>query len=403
MIIKPRVRGFICTTAHPVGCAVNVGQQVRYVVDQGQISGGPKNVLVVGASTGYGLASRIVAAFGCGAATLGVYYERPPEATKAATAGWYNSAALEKLAHEKHLYAKSINGDAFSDAIKTQTVNTIKKDLGSIDLLIYSLASPRRTHPKTGVVYDSALKPVGKTFTGKSLNTDKEVITEVSIEPATPEEIENTKMVMGGEDWRMWIDALAEAGLLAKGFQTIAYSYIGPEVTWDIYKNGSIGVAKDDVKAQVPVLDTKLAPVGGKAYVSMNKAVVTQASSAIPVVPLYISLLFKIMKEKGTQEGCIEQMHRMFATQLYNGKKPALDAEGMIRMDDLELADDVQAKIKEIWPKVTSENFHEMSDFKAYRHEFLRLFGFDIAGIDYDAEVDPVTMDGADGALASVK
>jgi enoyl-[acyl-carrier protein] reductase/trans-2-enoyl-CoA reductase (NAD+) len=400
MIIKPRVRGFICTTAHPVGCALNVEQQARYVADQGKITGGPKNVLVVGASTGYGLASRIVAAIGCGASTLGVYYERPPEATKAATAGWYNSAALEKLAHQKNLYAKSINGDAFSDAIKEQVVDTIKKDMGQIDLLIYSLASPRRTHPKTGVVYDSALKPVGKTFTGKSLNTDKEVITEVTIEPATQEEIDNTKMVMGGEDWQMWIDALQGAGLLAKGFKTVAYSYIGPEVTWAIYKNGSIGVAKDDVKAQVPSIDKKLADIGGKAYISMNKAVVTQASSAIPVVPLYISLLFKIMKEKGTHEGCIEQMYRMFATQIYNGKTPTLDGEGQIRMDDLELAADTQAKIKEIWPQVTSENFHAMSDFKAYRHEFLRLFGFDIPGVNYDAEVDPTTVD---GALASVK
>ena len=400
MLIKPRVRGFICTTAHPVGCAVNVEQQVRYVQDQGKISGGPKNVLVVGASTGYGLASRIVAAFGCGASTLGVYFERPPEEGKAATAGWYNSAAMEKLAHSKNLYAKSINGDAFSDEIKNQVVETIKKDMGQIDLLIYSLASPRRKHPKTGVVYDSALKPIGKSFSGKSLNTDKEVVTEVNIEPASQEEIENTKMVMGGEDWSMWVDALQSAGCLAKGFQTVAYSYIGPEVTWAIYKNGTIGKAKDDVKAQVPGLDKKLADLGGKAYISMNKAVVTQASSAIPVVPLYISLLFKIMKEKGTHEGCIEQMYRMFAAQLYNGKKPSLDSEGQIRMDDWELADDIQAKIKEVWPVVTSENFHAMSDFKAYRHEFLRLFGFDIAGVDYEAEVDPLTVD---GALASVK
>jgi enoyl-[acyl-carrier protein] reductase/trans-2-enoyl-CoA reductase (NAD+) len=400
MIIKPRVRGFICTTAHPVGCAANVQQQTRYVLDQGKIDEGPKNVLVVGASTGYGLASRIVAAFGCNAATLGVYFERPPEASKPATAGWYNSSAMEKLAHQKNLYAKSINGDAFSDEIKSQTIETIKSDMGQIDLLIYSLASPRRKHPKTGVIYDSALKPVGSTFSGKSLNTDKEVITEVTIEPASAEEIENTKMVMGGEDWQMWVEALSNAGLLARGFQTIAYSYIGPEVTWAIYKNGSIGVAKDDVKARVPVLDKKLSAVDGKAYVSMNKAVVTQASSAIPVVPLYISLLFKIMKEKKTHEGCIEQMYRMFATQLYNGKKPALDSEGLIRMDDWELADDVQAKIKEVWPKVTSENFHEMSDFKAYRHEFLRLFGFDIDGVDYEAEVDPLN---GSGALVSAK
>ena len=400
MIIKPKVRGFICTTAHPVGCAVNVEQQMRYVLDKGKIGEGPKNVLVVGASTGYGLASRIVSAFGSGAATLGVYFERPPEATKAATAGWYNSAAMEKLAHQKNLYAKSINGDAFSDEVKRQTIETIKSDMGQIDLLIYSLASPRRKHPKSGVVYDSALKPVGAPFVGKSLNTDKEIITEVNIEPASAEEIENTKMVMGGEDWQMWVEALSNAGLLARGFQTVAYSYIGPEVTWAIYKNGSIGVAKDDVKARVPVLDKKLSAVDGKAYVSMNKAVVTQASSAIPVVPLYISLLFKIMKEKQTQEGCIEQMYRMFATQLYNGNKPALDDEGLIRMDDWELADDVQDKIKEVWPKVTSENFHELSDFKAYRHEFLRLFGFDIDGVDYEAEVDPLT---GNGALVSVK
>jgi len=400
MIIKPRVRGFICTTSHPVGCALNVEQQIGYVAKQGNISGGPKNVLVVGSSTGYGLASRIVAAFGCGASTLGVYYERPPEATKPATAGWYNSSALEKLAHQKNLYAKSINGDAFSDEIKAEAVDTIKKDMGQIDLLIYSLASPRRKHPRTGVVYDSVLKPIGASFSGKSLNTDKELVTEVNIEPASEEEIENTRMVMGGEDWKMWVDALQEAGVLARGFKTIAYSYIGPEVTWAIYKNGSIGVAKDDVKAQVPTLDKQLSAVDGKAYVSMNKAVVTQASSAIPVVPLYISLLFKIMKEKGTHEGCIEQMYRMFATQLYNGKKPALDSEGLIRMDDWELADDVQAEIKKVWPQVTSENFHAMSDFKGYRHEFLRLFGFDLSDVDYEVDVDPAT---GNGALASAK
>lgn len=393
MIIKPRVRGFICVTAHPVGCAVNVEQQNHYVMDRRPISGGPKKVLVVGASTGYGLASRIVAAHGCGAATLGVYFERPPEATKPATAGWYNSAALERSARQKGLYAKSINGDAFSDDVKRQVIETIKSDLGEIDLLIYSLASPRRTHPRTGVVYDSVLKPIGAPFTGKSLNTDKEVIIEVNIEPASQEDIANTTAVMGGEDWQMWIDALLEARVLGKGFKTVAYSYVGPEVTWAIYKNGTIGVAKADVKKTADALTRQLSSLDGKAYVSMNKAVVTQASSAIPVVPLYISLLFKIMKAKGTHEGCIEQMYRMFSTQLYNGKSPQLDAEGQIRMDDWELAEDVQAKIKELWPEVTTENLHALTDFKDYKHLFLRLFGFEIEGVSYDDEVDPMTIE----------
>lgn len=389
MIIQPKVRGFICITAHPDGCAEHVQQQIQHVQSKGVLSNMPKRVLVIGASTGYGLASRIVPAFAGGAATLGVFFERPSENGKPASAGWYNSCAFEKAAHAAGLYAKSINGDAFSDEIKTKTIDTIKADLKQVDLVIYSLASPRRTHPKTGLTSKSTLKPVGAPFTAKTVDTDRGLVTDITIEPASDEEIADTVTVMGGEDWEMWIDALASAGVLAEGAKTVAYSYIGPDLTWAIYRNGTIGRAKEHLEASAERLTRKLSAKGGAAYVSVNKALVTQASSAIPVVPLYISLLYKVMKERGLHEGCIEQIQRLFAERLYNNASLQLDSDGRIRIDDWEMRPEIQAAVAALWPSVTTENLPSVSDIAGYREEFLRLFGFGLPGIDYNAEVEP--------------
>jgi len=388
MIIKPRVRGFICVTTHPTGCEANVKEQIEYVRAHGPIANGPKKVLVIGSSTGYGLAARISAAFGAGADTLGVFFERPGSETKAGTAGWYNSAAFETFAKAKGLYARSINGDAFSDEVKKVTIDTIKQDLGKVDLVVYSLAAPRRTHPKTGEVFNSVLKPVGKTVNFRGLDTDKEVIKESVMEPATAEEIANTVAVMGGEDWQMWIDALQEAGVLADGAKTTAFTYLGEEITHDLYWNGSIGAAKKDLDQKVLGIREKLAATGGDARVSVLKAVVTQASSAIPMMPLYLSLLFKVMKEKGTHEGCIEQVDGLFRDSLY-GAEPHLDADGRLRADYKELQPDVQNQVKDLWDKVTNENLYQLTDFSGYKTEFLRLFGFEIAGVDYEQDVNP--------------
>ncbi|WP_308724961.1 enoyl-ACP reductase FabV [Metapseudomonas otitidis] len=388
MIIKPRVRGFICVTTHPAGCEANVKEQIRYVESKGPVANGPKKVLVIGSSTGYGLAARITAAFGAGADTLGVFFERPGSETKAGTAGWYNSAAFEKAARAKGLYARSINGDAFSDEVKRVTIETIKQDLGQVDLVVYSLAAPRRTHPKTGEVFNSVLKPVGKTVNFRGLDTDKEVIKESVMEPATEAEIAHTVAVMGGEDWQMWIDALQEAGVLADGAKTTAFTYLGEEITHDLYWNGSIGAAKKDLDQKVLGIREKLAATGGDARVSVLKAVVTQASSAIPMMPLYLSLLFKVMKEKGTHEGCIEQVDGLFRESLY-GTEPHLDADGRLRADYKELQPDVQDTVKELWNKVTNENLYQLTDFTGYKTEFLRLFGFEIDGVDYEQDVNP--------------
>ena len=385
MIIAPKIRGFICTTAHPEGCAAHVQEQIHFVRSRSPIAGLPKRVLVIGASTGYGLASRIVPAFAGGAATLGVFFEKPPEPQRTASAGWYNSVAFERAAHAAGLYAKSINGDAFSDAIKQQVIDMIKADLGTVDTVIYSLASPRRTHPKTGVVHKSVLKPIGAPYSAQTLDTDKGTISTITIEPASEQEIADTLAVMGGEDWEMWIDALAAAGVLAPDATTVAYSYIGPDITWAIYRNGTIGHAKEHLEATAKRLSQKV----GRACVSINKALVTQASSAIPVVPLYISLLYKVMKAKGTHEGCIEQIHRLFAARLAPGKDPQLDEAGRIRVDDWEMQPDVQAAVAELWPQVTTENLPQLSDIAGYRTEFLKLFGFGLPGIDYTAETDP--------------
>jgi enoyl-[acyl-carrier protein] reductase / trans-2-enoyl-CoA reductase (NAD+) len=391
MIIKPKVRGFICTNAHPQGCAANVREQMAFVKKSGSISNGPKNVLVIGASTGYGLASRITAAFGCGANTLGLFFEKPPTEAKTASAGFYNSAAFEAEAKAAGLYAKSINGDAFSDEIKRKTIDTIKADMGKVDLVVYSLASPRRTDPKTGEVYGSTLKPIGESYTAKNLNTDTLKISDITLNPATDEEIQGTVKVMGGEDWELWLAALTEAGVLAEGCQTVAYTYLGEKITWPIYGKATIGKAKEDLDRAAAAINQQLEGVKGKAYVAVLKALVTQASSAIPIMPLYISLLYKVMKEEGTHEGCIEQLYRLFTEGLYTSS-PRLDTHKRLRMDNLELNPQTQAKIEKLWPEVTEANLFELTDYRGYNAEFLKLFGFGAAGVDYDAEVDPMVV-----------
>ncbi|OQW71561.1 MAG: trans-2-enoyl-CoA reductase [Proteobacteria bacterium ST_bin11] len=388
MIIKPRVRGFMCVTTHPVGCEANVKQQIDYVKSFGTIPDGPKNVLILGASTGYGLASRIVSGFGSGAKTLGVFFEREGTADKPGTPGWYNSAAFHKFAEAEGLYAKSINGDAFSDEIKQKTIDAIKQDLGKVDLVIYSLAAPRRTNPKTGFTHNSTLKPIGKDLVQNGIDTDKEIIKEFTLPAATEEEIANTVAVMGGEDWQMWIDALADADVLAEGAKTTAYTYLGEKITWDIYWDGTIGAAKKDLDKRVIDIRSKLAALGGDARVSVLKAVVTQASAAIPVMPLYLALLFKTMKAEGTHEGCIEQVNGLFRDSLY-GANPSLDDTGRLRADLKELQPQVQDKVTALWEQINNDNINELSDFAGYKHEFLKLFGFEVDGVDYDADVNP--------------
>ncbi len=389
MVIKPKVRGFICTNAHPLGCAANVREQIDYIRQQGPIDG-PKKVLVIGASTGYGLASRITAAFGCGADTLGIFFEKPPSEKRTASAGYYNTAAFGQAAKEAGLYAENINGDAFSDEIKQQTIETLKSGIGPVDMVVYSLASPRRTDPRTGQTYSSTLKPIGQSYTTKGLNTDTEVVSEVTVEQATEEEIANTVKVMGGEDWEMWIDALSEAGLLAEGCKTVAYTYIGRELTWPIYGKATIGRAKEDLDRASAAINEKLKEIGGESAVAVLKAVVTQSSSAIPVMPLYISLLFKVMKEQGTHEGCIEQVRSLFADQFYTSGERDVDEQGRLRLDLKELDEKVQSQIAELWDRVTTENLRELSDYADYQNEFLRLFGFNFEGVDYDQDVNPL-------------
>ncbi len=391
MIIQPKIRGFICITSHPDGCAANVQEQIDYVKSKGAIEGGPKSVLVIGASAGYGLASRIVPAFGSGAKTLGLFFEKPGTEDRPGSAGWYNTAAFEKAAQAEGLFAKSLNGDAFSHELKAQAIEIIKNEMGGkVDMVIYSLASPRRTDPDTGEVYKSVLKTTGGDFTNKNLNTDKGRVEEVTIGAATPEEIDHTVKVMGGDDWELWMNALEGAGVLAEGVMTVAYSYIGPKLTWPIYTDGTIGRAKKDLEAACARIGAKLGKDhGGAAYVSVNKALVTQASSAIPVVPLYISILYKDMKARGTHEGCIEQIQRLFAERLYTGEAPAVDEAGRIRIDDWEMREETQSAVAGIWEKVTTETIDDLTDFQGYKEEFLRLFGFGLKGVDYGAESDP--------------
>jgi enoyl-[acyl-carrier protein] reductase/trans-2-enoyl-CoA reductase (NAD+) len=387
MVIQPKVRGFLCTTTHPTGCLENVRRQVAHVQGKGEIADGPKRVLVLGASTGYGLASRITAAFGSGAATIGVFFEKPGSERKPGTAGWYNSAAFHQLAEEAGLYAKSFNGDAFSDEMKARVISLIKEELGQVDLVVYSLAAPRRTHPTSGEVFNSTLKPIGRATTQKGVNTDKEAIQNFHLEPATQEEIDHTVAVMGGEDWEMWMTALAEAGVLAEGIKTTAYTYIGEKITWDIYWHGTIGAAKQDLDRRVAGIRERLAPLGGDARVSVLKAVVTQASAAIPAMPIYLAILFKVMKARGVHEGCVEQIDRLFRDRLYGDGM--LDDEGRLRVDQLELDPAVQAEVAGIWEQIDTDNLKSLADFDGYRQEFLQLFGFGVEGVDYAADVDP--------------
>lgn len=388
MVIKPKIRGFICTNAHPVGCAENVKRQISYVKQQPPIENAPKNVLVIGCSTGYGLASRITAAFGGQAHTLGVCFEKEPTEKKTATAGWYNTAAFHQEAEKEGLKFHSINGDAFSDEIKQESIEYIKDNMGKIDLVVYSLASPKRKDPESGELYSSVLKPIGKQYTTKTYNTDKDQVHEVTLDPATDDDIANTVKVMGGEDWERWIKALHDADLLANDCQTTAYTYIGKKLTWPIYGHATIGRAKEDLDRASSALDDTYKDVNLKAYVSSLKALVTQASSAIPVMPLYISLIYGVMKEEGTHEGCIEQIYRLFTEGLY-AETPELDDAGRLHMDGYETNDKTQAKVEALWDKVTQENFHDLADYEGYHNDFLNLFGFGFDNVDYDADVNP--------------
>lgn len=389
MIIQPKIRGFICTNAHPTGCAAHVNEQIEYVKSQPQASEKPKNVLVIGASTGYGLASRITAAFGNGAKTLGVFFEKEPSEKRTASAGWYNTAAFQQAAEKEGLWSKNINGDAFSHEIKQKTIDVIKEDLGQIDLVVYSLASPRRTDPDSGEVYSSTLKPIGQDVTTKNLNTSKRIIDEVSVEAANEEEIAGTIKVMGGEDWELWLNALKDAGVLADGFKTVAYTYIGKKLTWPIYGKATIGRAKEDLDRAAAAINEANQDLHGSAFVTSLNAVVTQASSAIPIMPLYISALFKVMKEDGTYEGCIEQIQGLFRDNLY-GENPTLDEVGRLRQNVKELEDSVQDRVQTLWDDVTTETIDEMTDYEGYHNEFLRLFGFGLDQVDYDQDVSPV-------------
>jgi enoyl-[acyl-carrier protein] reductase/trans-2-enoyl-CoA reductase (NAD+) len=387
MIIKPKIRGFICTTTHPVGCEANVREQIAFVKAQGKLKDGPKRVLVIGASTGYGLASRINAAFGSDAATIGVFFEKPGSEAKTGSAGWYNAAAFDKAAKEEGLYSKSVNGDAFSNECRDTVIKLIKEDLGQIDLVVYSLASPVRKMPDSGELVRSALKPIGEPYQSTALDTNKDKLVSAVVEPANEQEIADTIKVMGGQDWELWINALADAGVLADNAKSVAYSYIGTELTWPIYWHGTLGKAKEDLDRAAQAIDSKLKIKGGSANVAVLKSVVTQASAAIPVMPLYISIVFKIMKEQGIHEGCIEQIQRLFATKMYNDQTPTTDDKNRLRLDDWELRDEVQKTCGEIWKQLNDDNIYQLTDYQSYKEEFLRLFGFGLKGVDYDADV----------------
>ncbi len=389
MIIQPKVRGFICTTAHPKGCAENVRQQIAYVQQQQPVSNGPKRVLVLGCSTGYGLASRIVSTLAFGADSVGVMFEKEPTERKTASAGFYNNMALEQAAQAAGRKAVTLNGDAFSQEIKDQTIAAIKEHLGQVDLVVYSLAAPRRKDPVTGEIYNSVLKPVGEAVTRKTYNTDSKQVHEVTLEPASEEEIQATVKVMGGEDWQLWMDQLQQAGVLAQGVQTLAYTYIGKEITWPIYGKASIGKAKEDLDRAAGEISQQLSGLGGQARVAVLKALVTQASSAIPVMPLYISLLYKVMKEQGSHEGCIEQIWRLLGEELYAGRAPTLDEQGRVRVDLWELDDKVQSEVEALWHQATTDNVSQLADVAGYQQDFFRLFGFDWPGVDYQADLDP--------------
>ncbi len=392
-IVKPRIRGFICTNAHPAGCLANVQNQIGFIKENTTHKDTGLNALVVGASTGYGLASRIALTWGDGAKTLGLLYERPADERRTASAGYYNTVAFHQQAQKDGFSAKSINGDAFSDEVKQEAIDQLKANFGKVDILVYSIAAPRRTHPRTGETHNSELKPIGEPYTGKTIDLNNEIVVPVTIEPANDKEISDTIAVMGGEDLEMWITALADAELLASEVKVVAYTYIGSALTWSIYRDGTIGKAKDDLKARVDALDEQLAnQFGGNAYISVNKAVVTQASAAIPVVPLYISILYDIMNAKGINEAPIGQMQRLFSEHLGPGLQPQLDSDRYIRLDDRELRQDVTNAVTERWDKINTDNFHELSDYAGYRRRFRNLFGFEVEGVDYDEAVETELM-----------
>ena len=388
-IVKPRIRGFICTNAHPTGCQTNVRNQIGKIKEGVPYKETGMNALVIGASTGYGLASRIALTYAYGAKTLGLLYERPADSRRTATAGYYNTTAFHQQAASDGFYADSLNGDAFSNEMKAEAIDRLKADFGKVDILVYSIAAPRRVHPNTGASHQSVLKPIGEPYTGKTIDLNREVITPVTIDPANEQEIADTIAVMGGEDLEMWVDALADAELLASAVTVVAYTYIGGSMTWPIYRDGTIGRAKDDLKGRVDTLDQRLADqLGGSAYISVNKAVVTQASAAIPVVPLYVSILYDIMDAKGINEAPIGQMRRLFSEHLGPGLQPQLDAERYIRLDDRELQPEITNVVAERWEQIDTDNFHELSDYAGFRHRFRNLFGFEVEGIDYDEAVE---------------
>jgi len=393
LIIQPKVRGFICTTTHPAGCEWNVRDQIASTRARGVREDGPKKVLVIGASTGYGLAARISAAFGFAADTLGVFFEKPGSEKKPGSAGWYNAAAFDRFAKAEGLYSRSINGDAFSDEVRAKAIELIQTEMGgTVDLVVYSLAAPVRKLPGTGEVRRSALKPIGQPYVSTAIDTNRDVVTTATIEPATAQEIEDTVAVMGGQDWELWINALMEAGVLAENAKTVVFSYIGTEITWPIYWHGALGRAKQDLDATAKRLDARLKTTGGSANVAVLKSVVTQASAAIPVLPLYIAIVFRIMKEQGLHEGTIEQLDRLLRERLYreDSQPGELDADGRLRLDDWELRAEVQEACKVLWPTITTENLFAATDYANYKREFLRLFGFEREEVDYNAEVDPV-------------
>lgn len=387
MVVEPKFRNNIFMNAHPVGCATEVQNQIDYVQSKAPIEG-PRNVLVVGGSTGYGLAARIVAGFGARAATLGIAFEKEGSEKRTGTAGWYNVLAFDKAAHAAGIISESINGDAFSDEVKAQAVELIQKRMGRVDLVIYSLASPVRTDPKSGVTYRSVLKPIGRSYSKQSIDIMNGTVKEFSIEPAASEEVDSTVKVMGGEDWELWMDALMKAGVLAEKVQTVAFSYIGPDMTFPIYREGTVGKAKEHLENTAHTLTEKLSSLGGRAYVSVNKALVSRSSAVIPIVPLYISLLFKVMKEKGLHEGCIEQMYRLFSERLYSGGEVPVDEKGRIRIDDFEMRPDVQEAVKELWDRVSTDTFEQVADVDGYRKDFFNIHGFDVEGVDYTADVE---------------
>ena len=389
MIIRPRVRGFVCVTTHPTGCVRNVRAQIAHA-EANPIADPPRSVLVLGSSTSYGLGSRIALGFGGRAATFGVFFDKPPKARRAGTAGWYNTAAFEDAAAHAGLQSACYNGDAFSHEAKERVVAALKRDFPPVDCVVNSLAAPRRTHPDTGIRSTSVLKPIGKAYRSKTLNTDRAEVTDIELPPASREEVDGTVVVMGGEDWRMWMDALREGGVLAPACRTLAYSYIGPELTWPIYKDGAIGQAKADLHRTADELHAELSPSGGGAHIAIMKAVVTQASAAIPVVPLYVSILYKIMKENGDHEGPMEQAQRLYGAKVYGRAGVQADEDRFIRLDDLEMRPETQAAVLRTWDSISTETLRAVSDFDGYRSAFLQLFGFEVPGVDYGADVDPL-------------